>query len=129
MAIQESYHFNGVWVLWGSVQFLQINLFVVRYTCLSLELTIDFCYSHFFVYILFKKDSKIKKSMKYSEKNEFIKERWEGPTTKLWRGSWGPTFKLYGGRGSHFYTLRGVPGPEVLVPHLEHAFWWTSDHL
>ena len=97
----------------------QIYLFIFR---------VDYG-SHFFVYILFKKDSKIKKSMKYSEKNEFINERWEGPTIKLWRGSWGPTFKLYGGPGSHFYTLRGVPGPGILVPHLQHAFWWTSDHL
>ena len=43
--------------------------------------------------------------MEYFEKNEFIQEKWEGPTFKLrkeswgptfkfWRGSWGPTFKL-----------------------------------
>ena len=32
--------------------------------------------------------------MKYFEKNEFIQEKWEGPTFKFWRGSWGPTFKL-----------------------------------
>ena len=40
--------------------------------------------------------------MKYSEKNEFIKERLQGPTFKLCRGSWGPTFKLLGVPGSHF---------------------------
>ena len=51
----------------------------------TLVLTFDFCYSQliFFVYMLFKKDAKIKKTMKYSEKNKFIKERWRGPTFKF----------------------------------------------
>ena len=44
--------------------------------------------------------------MKYYEKNEFIKER----------GSWGPTFKLYEGLGSHFEILRGVLGPRFRIP-------------
>ena len=64
--------------------------------------------------------------MKYSEKKEFIKERWGvstfkfrrgswGPTFKFWRGSWGPIFKLWGGSRvrktwvpgswSHCYTM------------------------
>ena len=34
---------------------------------------------------------------------------YEGPAFKLCRGSWGPTFKLYRGLGSHFKTFRGVP--------------------
>ena len=100
------------------------NFFVVRYTCLSLVLTIDFCYLQlifFFVYKLFKKGTKIKKTMNYLEKNEFIKERCGGPTFKFWRGSWGPNFKLWACPGSHFWTLRGVPGPGVLVPFLHHA--------
>ena len=67
--------------------------------------------------------------MKYSEKNEFIKERsggptfklWRvsrGPTFKFWRGSWGPTFKLWGGSR---VPSPEVLGPGVLVPLLHHA--------
>ena len=62
----------------GSLGFCSVsshNFFVVRYTCLSLEMTFDYVSHIFFVYILLKKDTKIKKTMKYSEKNEFIKER------------------------------------------------------
>ena len=50
---------------WGSLGFCSVfsdNFFVVTYTCLSLVLTIDFCYSQLiFFCILFKKDTKINK--------------------------------------------------------------------
>ena len=49
------------------------NFFVVTYTCLSLVLTIDFCYSQLiFFCILFKKDKnkKVKKAKKYPEKKK-----------------------------------------------------------
>ena len=59
MAIQECYYFNRVGVHWGSVQFFSDKFFVVTYTCLSLVLTIDFCYSQLiFFCILFKKTQK-----------------------------------------------------------------------
>ena len=50
----------------GSLGFCSVssdNFSVVTYTCLSLVLTIDFCYAQliFFVYILFEKDAKINK--------------------------------------------------------------------
>ena len=54
--------------------------------------------------------------MKYSEKNEFIKERWGGPTFKLCRGVPGLTLKLWG--GSQGPEIRD---PGVLVPLLHHA--------
>ena len=61
MAIQEYYYFNGVEVHGGnSAQFFSDNYFVATYTCSSLVLTIDFCYSQLiFLCILFKKDTKI----------------------------------------------------------------------
>ena len=31
--------------------------------------------------------------MKYSEKNEFLTKRWEGPSFKFSKTPWGPTFK------------------------------------
>ena len=68
------------WV-WGSLGLCSVfsdNIFVATYTCLSLVLAIDFCYSQLmFFCTYFKKDTKVnkKKRMKYSEKNEFIKER------------------------------------------------------
>ena len=42
---------------------------------------------------------------------------------KLWKGSRGPTFKIWGGRGPWvpLLTLREVSGPGVLVPILHHA--------
>ena len=60
--------------LWGSLVFCSVssdNFFVVTYTCLSLVLTIDFCYSQLiFFCILFKKDKnkQVKKAKKYSVK-------------------------------------------------------------
>ena len=109
MVIQEYYYFNGVWVHWGSVQFVQIIFF----RCTWLVLTDNWYF--FCIYLIWKRH-KDKKTRKYSEKKEFIKERWEGPTFKLWRrsrdstfkfwrGSWGSTFKLWGG-------FR-VPGPRA----------------
>ena len=70
------------WV-WGSLGFCSVfsnNFFVVTYTCLSLLLTIDFCYSQLIILVsYFKKAQKLRKKIKYSEKNEFIKKRWGGP--------------------------------------------------
>ena len=62
---------------------------------------------------------------------------YEGPTFKLWRGSWGstfkfwrgswdPAFKLKEGLESHFETLRGVPGPEVLGPTFTRCLSYLS---
>ena len=81
---------------WGSLGFCSVfsdNFFVVRYTYLSLVLTIGFYYS------------------------QLIRGSW-GPTFKFWRGSWGLTFKLWGesrvlrswvpGSWSHFYTMLGL---------------------
>ena len=86
------------WGSLGSCSVFSDNFFVARYTCLSLVLTTDFCYSQLmFFCILFKKDTKINKlnkTMKYPEKNEFNKERLRGPTFKFRKGSWGPTFKF-----------------------------------
>ena len=79
MTIQECYYFNGVGVHWGSVQFLQIifcchiYLFVFSFDYWYLLLTVDICIyliqkifemiiiQIIFVYILFKRDTKIKK--------------------------------------------------------------------
>ena len=80
------------------------NFFIFRYACLSLELTSVNSQFIFFVYILFKKDTKIKKWWNILKRNEFIKERWGGPTFKLWTGSWGPTFKFW--RGSWGPTFK-----------------------
>ena len=66
MVIQDSLGFCSV--------FSDI-FFVVTYTCLSLVLPIDSCYSEliFFVSYLKKtKRNKLKKPMKYSQKKEFI---------------------------------------------------------
>ena len=79
------------------------NFFVVRYTCLSLVLTIDICYLQlifFFVYILFKKGTKIKKTMNYLEKNEFIK-----------KGVGVPLLNFEGDPGVPILNFGRVPGP------------------
>ena len=51
--------------LWGSLGLCSVssdNFFVVTYTCLSLVLTIDFCYSQLkFFCISFKKDIQLNK--------------------------------------------------------------------
>ena len=60
--------------------------------------------------------------MKYSEKNEFIKERWGGPTFKLPGGPWGPTFKFWTGCwGPTFKLWEGSRVPRFRVPLLHHA--------
>ena len=102
--------------LWGSLGFCSVfsdNFFVVTYTCLSLVLTIDFCYSQltFFCNLFKKTQNKIskKKTIKYSEKKWIHSRRVRGgPTFKLRRLSWGPTFKLW--RGAQGPGSRG-PGP------------------
>ena len=93
----------------GSVGFCSVSsesFFVVTCTCLSLVLAFDFCNSQLIFFVSYlKKDTKInisKKTFKYSEKNEFIKERWGGPTFKLRRGSGVLLLKFEGGPGSHF---------------------------
>ena len=94
------------WVSLGFCSIFSDNFFVVTYTCLSLVLTIDFCYSQltFFCNLFKKTQNKIskKKTIKYSEKKWIHSRRVRGgPTFKLRRLSWGPTFKLW----------RGAEGP------------------
>ena len=109
MAIQECYYFNGVWFHWGSVQFLQV-IFSLSDILVYLSWWILISVTHiFFVYILFKKDTKIKKTMKHSEKTEFIKEDLGGPTFKLWRESWDPTFKFWRESWVPLLNFEGVP--------------------
>ena len=86
------------------------------YSCLSLVLAMDFCSVNIFLYISYSKKTQkyiTKKTMKYSEKNEFIEKRWGGPSFKLWGGVPSPIFKLRGGPV--------VTGPGVLVTLLHHA--------
>ena len=67
--------------------------------------------------------------MKYSEKNEFIKERWGGPTFKLWRGPGILLLNFEGGPGVPLLNFEGGPmsqslevtGSGVLIPLLHHA--------
>ena len=59
----------------------------------------------------------MKKAKKKSEKNEFIKKRWGGPTFKLCRAIPGPTLKLLGGASQG----PDVRHPGVLVPLLHYA--------
>ena len=99
---------------WGSLGFCSIsseNFFLIEYGCLSLVLSIDFYYSQLiFFRILFKKKTQkwiSKKTMKYSTKNEFIKERWGTPTFKLRKWSWAPTFPLLGRGASPTFKLWG----------------------
>ena len=62
-------------------------------------LAIDFCYSHFFyLHILFKKDTKIKKRMKYSDKTIPLLSFEDGPGVPLLN------FKVLGS-WSNFYTM------------------------
>ena len=49
---------------------------------------------------------------------------YEGPTFKIWRGSWDPTFKFWRGSWCPTFKLWGgsrVPGSRGLVPRLHHA--------
>ena len=76
--------------------------------------------------------------MKYSQKNEFIKERWGGlvpllnfeggPGVPLLHLEEGPELPLLNFRGScvpllNFEGGSEVPGPGVLVPLLHHGMW------
>ena len=66
------------------------NFFIFR--CAWLVLTHSW---YFFLYISYlKKTERQKFDENFWKKNKFIKESWGGPTFKLWRGSWGSTFKL-----------------------------------
>ena len=60
--------------------------------------------------------------MKYSQKSEFIKERWGGLTFKLWRGFRVPLLNSEGDPGSRVPGL-SVPSPGILVPLSHHAFF------
>ena len=92
------------------------NFIVVRYTYLSLLLTIDFCYSQlifFFVYILFKKDTKIKKRWNILKKVNSLKKG-EGVPLLNFEGSPGiPLLNFEGGPGVPLLNFMGswVPGP------------------
>ena len=46
---------------------------------------------------------------------------YEGPSLKLWTGSWCPTFKFWKGSWGHTFQIWGVLGPMVLVPLLHHV--------
>ena len=88
------------------------NFFVVRYTCLSLVLAIDFCYSHvFFVYILFKKDTKIKKNDEIFWKKMNSLKKGEGvPLLNFERGPGAPLLNFEEGPGVSPSNFRGVNG-------------------
>ena len=74
----------------------------------------------FFVHILFKKDTKIKKTMKYSKKMNSLKKG-EGVPLLNFEGCPGvPLLKFEGGPGSWSQGSE-IPGPGVLVPLLHQA--------
>ena len=62
--------------------------------------------------------------MKYSEKNEFIKESWGGPHLNFEKGPGVPVLNFEGGPQIpllNFERGPGSQGPGVLVPLLHHA--------
>ena len=93
--------------LWGSLGFCSVssdNFFVVTYTCLSLVLIIDFCYSQLiFFCILFKKDTKTNK----------LKKRRNIPKkfNSLQKGEGVPLLNFVGGPGVPLLNFRGIPDP------------------
>ena len=110
MAIQEYYYFNGVWVYWGSVQFLQI-IFCFQMYLTSVNSQLIF----FFVYILFKKDTKIKKRWNILKKMNSLKKG-EGVPLLNFEGDPGvPLLNFEGGPGSQVPGSQGPgsrgPGP------------------
>ena len=56
--------------------------------------------------------------MKHSEKIDFIKERWEGPTLNFEGGPGVPPLNFERGSRVPLLNFEGVPGPGVLVPLL-----------
>ena len=99
------------------------------YSCLSLVLAMDFCSVNIFLYISYSKKTQkyiTKKTMKYSEKNEFIEKRWGGPSFKLWGGSRVPFLNFEGvqwsrvlAAWSHFYTMPSNSSKPIKLAHLE----------
>ena len=110
---------------WGSLGFCSVssdNFFVVTYTCLSLVLTIDFCYSQLiFFCILFKKDTKInkwKKRKNILKKMNSLKKCEGVPLLNFEGGSWAPTFKFWRVSWVPLLNFEEGPGSRVLVPLL-----------
>ena len=101
--------------LWGSLWFCSVssdNFFVVTYTCLSLVLTIDFCYSQLiFFCILFKKDTKTNKLKK---RRNILKK-----FNSLQKGEGVPLLNFVGGPGVPLLNFRGIPDPTFKL-------WWGS---
>ena len=95
---------------WGSLGSCSVFLdyfFVVTYTCLSLVLTIDFCYSQLiFFCILFKKYTKINKWKKW--KNILKK------MNSLKKGEGVPLLNFEGGPGVLLLNFEGGPGVPLL---------------
>ena len=112
----ESFLSNGdSWILllqWGlsSLEFCSVssdNFFVFRCTWLVLT----HCW-YFFVYILFKKGTKMKNDEIFWKK-----------INSLEKGEGVPLLNFKGGPGVPFLNFEGggVPAPRVLVPLLDHA--------
>ena len=98
------FEFNGVLFSFFRLFFrCQIYLFIFSVDYWFLLLTF------LFVYLILKMmKRKSKKTMKYSDKSEFIKERWGFPLLKLWSSSWDPTFKFRRGSWGPTFNLWGV---------------------
>ena len=104
--------------LWGSLGFCSVssdNFFVVTYTCLSLVLTVDFCYSQLrCFYILFKKDTEINKQKKQrilKKKMNLLKKGEGVPLLNFLGGPGVALLDFEGGPGVPLLNFRGVPGP------------------
>ena len=88
--------------------------FVFRNTYLPLVLTIDFCNSqliYFFVYILFKKDTKIKKRSTILNKMNSLKKGEGVPFLNFEAGPGILLLNFEGGPGFPLLNFRGLPGP------------------
>ena len=113
-----------MWLLqWGlsSLGFCWIssnNFFVFKYTYLPLVLTIDFCNSQLilFLYISYFKKIQRQKTIKYSENNEFIKERWGVPLLNFEEGPGILFLNFEGGPGVPLLNFRVVSGPGSRCP-------------
>ena len=112
------YTLKGTAKLWGSLGFCSVssdNFFVVTYTCLSLVLTIDFCYSQLIFFgILFKKDTKINKSKKQRnilKKMNSLKKGQRVPLLNFVRSPGVPLLNFEVGPGVPLLNFRRIPGP------------------
>ena len=101
---------------WGSLSFCPVfsdNFFVVTYTCLSLVLTIDFCYSQLiFFCFLFKKDTKTNKWKKWW--NILKKMNSLNSLNSLKKGEGVPLLNFVGGHGIPLLNFEESPGVPLL---------------